>query len=58
MTAKSEPQKTATACPECRQRIALRGKVELGRRLACAHCGAELKVIKTEPLRLGMAYGA
>jgi hypothetical protein len=30
----------------------------LGRRFTCIHCGAELKVVKTEPLKLGRAYTA
>ena len=58
MTSTGEPQKTLTACPECRQKIALSGRVERGRRVACIHCGAELKVVKTDPLKLGLAYAA
>ena len=58
MATESEPQKTVTTCPECKQRITLKGQVKLGRRLACAHCGAKLKVIKTDPLKLGLAYAA
>ena len=56
MTSQDEPHKAVTACPDCGHRIALKGKPELGRRVACAHCGAELKVIKTDPLKLGKAY--
>jgi lysine biosynthesis protein LysW len=58
MAAKNEPQKVVTACPDCGQSIALKGKTEPGRRFTCIHCGAELKVVKANPLKLGMAYGA
>ena len=58
MATKNEAEKTVTACPDCGQRIALKGKVERGRRFACTHCGAELKIVKTEPLKLGRAYAA
>jgi hypothetical protein len=30
----------------------------LGQRFTCIHCGAELKIVKTEPVRLGRAYAA
>ena len=55
MGTQNEP-KTFTTCPSCGQRIGLRGKVELGLRIVCAHCGVELKVTKTEPLALSKAY--
>ena len=58
MATRDESQKAVTTCPECGQRIALKGKADLGRRFACMHCGAELKVVKTEPLKLGMVYAA
>jgi lysine biosynthesis protein LysW len=58
MVTKNEPQKAITACPDCGQRIALKGKVEPGRRFTCIHCGVELKVVKAEPLKLGRAYAA
>ena len=58
MVAKNERQKAVTSCPDCGQRIALKGRSELGRRFTCMRCGAELKVVKTEPLRLGRTYAA
>jgi lysine biosynthesis protein LysW len=48
--------KTFTTCPSCGQRIGLRGKVELGRRIVCTHCVVELKVAKAAPLTLSKAY--
>jgi lysine biosynthesis protein LysW len=48
--------KTFTTCPSCGRRIGLRGKVELGRRIVCAHCGIELKVTKADPLMLNKVY--
>jgi lysine biosynthesis protein LysW len=56
MVAKNASEKTVTACPDCGQRIALKGIVGPGRRFVCTHCGAELKVVKTEPLKLGRGY--
>jgi lysine biosynthesis protein LysW len=58
MATKNEPQKAVTVCPDCGQRIALKGKPEFGRRFTCIHCGADLKVVRTEPLKLGRAYAA
>jgi lysine biosynthesis protein LysW len=56
MVAKDESQRTATVCPACGQKIVLRGRVEANRRLVCMHCGTDLKVVQTEPVKLGRAY--
>jgi DNA-directed RNA polymerase subunit RPC12/RpoP len=56
MAAQGKSQKTVTVCPACGQRIVLRGSVEANRRLVCSHCGTDLKVLKTEPVKLGKAY--
>lgn len=57
MDTKGPSQKTFTSCPVCGQKIAIRGEPGTDRRFACTHCGAELKVVKTDPLRLGMPHG-
>jgi lysine biosynthesis protein LysW len=51
-------QKALTACPDCGQKIAVKGRAGLGRRFTCIHCGAELKVVHVGPLKLGRAYVA
>ena len=56
MAAKDESQKTAAVCPACGQKIVLKGRVEVNRRLVCIHCGTDLRVLKTEPVKLGKAY--
>jgi len=50
--------RVTVACPDCGHRIAFRGKADLGRRFTCSRCGAELKVVKTEPPKLDKAYRA
>ena len=56
MNVKGESPKSVTACPDCGQRIALKDKIVLGQRLVCIHCGTELKVIETSPLKLRRAF--
>jgi lysine biosynthesis protein LysW len=56
MNAKNERKEVVTACPECRQRIALHSVPKLGQRLVCTRCGTELKVIGTKPLELTRAF--
>lgn len=55
VTTRTESQRAVTACPDCGQKIALKGKAEPGRRFTCIQCGAELKVEQREPLKLGRA---
>ena len=38
--------------------IALRGKVKTGRRPICVHLGTDLRVVETDPLKLGRAEWA
>ena len=50
-------QRTMTAeCPDCGEKIALQGRVEIGRRVTCPHCQAELEVVETVPLELDWYY--
>ena len=44
------------ACPDCGDRMAFTGKVKLFQRVVCPNCGAELEVVKTEPVELEWAY--
>jgi len=58
MDTKGQSQKTFTSCPVCGQRIAIKGEPGTARRFACTHCGAELKVINADPLKLGTVHRA
>jgi lysine biosynthesis protein LysW len=58
MASKQEAQKTTTACPDCGRRIVLKGVPQVGRRFTCIYCGAELKIVKADPVQLGRAYAA
>jgi alpha-aminoadipate carrier protein LysW len=42
-------------CPECDGRIVLES-AEVGQKLTCPHCDADLEVIGVEPLELDWAY--
>ena len=44
------------ACPGCGDRLAFMGKVKLFQRVVCSNCGAELEVVKTEPVELEWTY--
>lgn len=37
-------------CPDCGEKITLRGSIHVGREVVCPNCDAELEVIETEPL--------
>jgi len=58
MATTNETQRPVATCPDCGRKLTLKSQAELGRRLTCLHCGVELKVIETHPLRLGKAYSA
>ncbi len=59
MDTQKETEKMATAtvatCPECGADVTLGVKVEKGEIVQCGDCGAELEVIKLEPLELVLA---
>ena len=43
-------------CPDCDGRIVLNPHANLGQKLTCPHCDAELEVISLNPLELDWAY--
>ncbi len=43
-------------CPDCGEKITLRGTIRLGREVICPNCDAELEVVETEPLELDWIY--
>jgi lysine biosynthesis protein LysW len=44
------------SCPDCDGRILLSSNVELGLKLICPHCDAELEVISIDPPGVDWAY--
>lgn len=50
-------QKTTMAdCPDCGEKIALQGPIEIGRRVTCPNCEADLEVVETVPVELDWYY--
>ena len=41
-------------CPECEAVIELEDDIEEGARMDCADCGAQLEVVNTNPVELGV----
>ena len=55
MTEATKRVVTAT-CPDCGEKITLRGAVRIGQDVICPNCEAELEVIETDPVELDWAY--
>ena len=50
-------QKTARAdCPDCGEKIAIQGPIEIGRRVTCPNCLADLEIVETVPVELDWYY--
>ena len=43
-------------CPDCDGKIVINPRVQLGQKLVCPHCDAELEVISADPVELDWAY--
>jgi lysine biosynthesis protein LysW len=43
-------------CPDCGDKIALRGTIRMGQKVVCPNCDAELEVVETEPVELDWVY--
>ena len=43
-------------CPDCDEEIVMNSPVGLGQKLACPHCGADLKVMGVDPPQLDWVY--
>jgi lysine biosynthesis protein LysW len=56
MAQKETSQAVFARCPDCGEKIALRGEVYLGRKVICPDCDAELEVVETSPLQLDWLY--
>ena len=45
--------RTGTAeCPDCGDKVTLKGPIRIGRRVTCPHCEADLEVVETIPMEL------
>ena len=45
-----------TTCPDCGEKISLKGTIRMGQEVICPHCDAELEVVETDPVELDWAY--
>jgi DNA-directed RNA polymerase subunit delta len=43
-----------TLCSECDEEITITGRIRLGAKLICEHCGARLEVVSTMPLEVDL----
>jgi alpha-aminoadipate carrier protein LysW len=53
---KTSAQVTKATCPDCGEKITIRGAVRIGQEVVCPSCDAELEVVETEPVELDWAY--
>lgn len=49
-------QTTKATCPDCGEKIAIRGTIRIGQEVICPNCDAELEIVETEPVELDWAY--
>jgi len=48
---------TKTAeCPDCGEKVPVAAPIELGQRVICPNCKADLEVVETVPLELDWYY--
>jgi len=52
MSPKHKNDAPTAVCPDCGEKITLRGSVHIGREVICPNCDAELEVVETDPLQL------
>src|SRR5688572_6352460 len=45
----------STQCCECDEEIEVAGRIRLGQKIICNHCGAQLEVVATDPLEIDIA---
>jgi lysine biosynthesis protein LysW len=52
-----QPVLTKTAeCPDCGKEVPVRLPIEMGQRVLCPNCRADLEVVETVPLELDWFY--
>jgi alpha-aminoadipate carrier protein LysW len=49
-------KKTVMECIDCGSQFGVMAPIEVGMRLDCPQCGAELEVISVDPIELDWAY--
>jgi lysine biosynthesis protein LysW len=55
--ATQQPVLAKTAeCPDCGEKVPVRLPVEMGQRVVCPNCMADLEVVETVPLELDWFY--
>jgi alpha-aminoadipate carrier protein LysW len=42
-------------CPDCEEKIVINPSPVVGKRLTCPHCGTDVEVVGTDPLKLDWA---
>jgi len=45
----------STPCSVCDEEIEIAGRLRLGQKITCGHCGAQLEVVATAPLEVDIA---
>jgi alpha-aminoadipate carrier protein LysW len=53
---KPAAKSVAVDCPDCGEKITLRGPISVGQRVTCPECDADLEVIGTDPVELDWVY--
>ena len=56
MGIKKVVQTETAECPDCGDKITLRGPFHIGRRVTCPHCEADLEIVETVPVELDWYY--
>ena len=54
--AETAPKRAVADCPDCGERITIKGPIVLGRKIVCPHCDAELEIVETDPIELDWAF--
>ena len=49
-------QTKAADCPDCGEKVPVQVPVEIGHRVICPHCQADLEVVETVPVELDWYY--
>ena len=56
MVVKKPVQTKAADCPDCGEKVLVQVPVEIGQRVICPHCQADLEVVETVPVELDWYY--
>lgn len=56
MVGKSIAQAVTAQCPDCGNKISLRGPFRIGQQVVCPECDAELEIVETDPVELDWVY--